>query len=76
MSPLADQTDWQIFPDVYLRNFSAQVFMHFGVPKADAEQAADVLAAATCAASTPTAWRGCIPISKCLSWANQSQTDY
>src|SRR5580765_8413380 len=44
MSPLADQTDLQIFPDAYLRNFSARVFMHFGVPKADAEQAADVLA--------------------------------
>src|ERR1700704_3861610 len=44
MSPIADQTDLQIFPDAYLRNFSAQVFMHFGVPKADAEQAADVLA--------------------------------
>jgi L-2-hydroxycarboxylate dehydrogenase (NAD+) len=33
-----------LFPDAYLRNFSAQVFMHFGVPRADAEQAADVLA--------------------------------
>ena len=44
MSAIADQTDLQIFPDAYLRNFSAQVFMHFGVPKADAEQAADVLA--------------------------------
>jgi L-2-hydroxycarboxylate dehydrogenase (NAD+) len=44
MSPLADQADLEIFPDAYLRNFSAQVFMHFGAPKADAEQAADVLA--------------------------------
>ena len=44
MSPIADQPDLQIFPDAYLRNFSTQVFMHFGVPKADAEQAADVLA--------------------------------
>ena len=33
MRPLADQTDWQIFPDACLRDFSAQVFMHFGVPK-------------------------------------------
>ena len=44
MSPLADQADLQIFPDAYLRNFSAQVFIHFGVPEADATQAADVLA--------------------------------
>src|SRR4030095_9559606 len=44
MSPLADQADLQIFPEAYLRNFSTQVFMHFGVPKADAEQAAEVLA--------------------------------
>jgi len=33
-----------IYSDTYLRNFSAQVFMHFGVPQADAEQAAGVLA--------------------------------
>ena len=33
-----------LFPDAYLRNFSAQVFIHFGVPRADAEQAADVFA--------------------------------
>lgn len=32
------------FPSGYLKNFAAQVFMHFGVPKADADQAADVLA--------------------------------
>src|SRR6476661_10807317 len=44
MNSIADQTDLQIFPDAYLRNFTTNVFLHFGVPKADAEQAADVLA--------------------------------
>src|SRR6478672_2812897 len=33
-----------IYSDGYLRNFSTQVFMHFGVPQGDAEQAAGVLA--------------------------------
>src|SRR5215831_2558753 len=32
------------YPADYLRNFSTEVFMHFGVPEADARQAADVLA--------------------------------
>src|SRR5215471_16207582 len=32
------------YPPNYLRNFSTEVFMHFKVPRADAEQAADVLA--------------------------------
>jgi LDH2 family malate/lactate/ureidoglycolate dehydrogenase len=32
------------YPANYLRNFSSEVFMHFKVPRADAEQAADVLA--------------------------------
>jgi LDH2 family malate/lactate/ureidoglycolate dehydrogenase len=32
------------YPANYLRNFSTEVFMHFKVPRADAEQAADVLA--------------------------------
>ena len=32
-----------IFRPDHLRDFTAEVFMHFGVPKADAEQAADVL---------------------------------
>lgn len=44
MSPADDHSAAQIFSDACLRNFSSQVFMHFGVPKADAEQAADVLA--------------------------------
>ena len=38
------RTKSYLFPDAYLRDFSAQVFIHFGVPRADAEQAADVLA--------------------------------
>jgi len=33
-----------IYSDGYLRNFSTPVFMHFGVPQGDAEQAAGVLA--------------------------------
>jgi LDH2 family malate/lactate/ureidoglycolate dehydrogenase len=32
------------YPADYLRNFSTEVFVHFKVPRADAEQAADVLA--------------------------------
>src|SRR5215213_3883071 len=33
-----------LFPAARLREFTTQVFMHFGVPLADAGQAADVLA--------------------------------
>ena len=33
-----------LFPSDYLKNFSGQVFMHFGIPETDARQAADVLA--------------------------------
>src|SRR4029450_6952387 len=44
MSQITDAAVVQIFPDAYLRNFSAQVFMHFGVSESDARQAADVLA--------------------------------
>ena len=33
-----------LFSSDYLKDFSAKVFMHFGVPAADARQAADVLA--------------------------------
>lgn len=35
-----------VFPSAYLRDFSTAVFRHFGVPRADADQASDVLAAA------------------------------
>ena len=35
---------YHIFPIDYLKQFSAKVFMHLGVPQADAKQAADVLA--------------------------------
>jgi LDH2 family malate/lactate/ureidoglycolate dehydrogenase len=33
-----------VFPIEYLKDFSAKVFMHFGVPEPDAKQAAEVLA--------------------------------
>src|SRR5215472_18669236 len=36
----------KIFPIEKLREFCIRVFLHFGVPKHDAEQAADVLACA------------------------------
>jgi LDH2 family malate/lactate/ureidoglycolate dehydrogenase len=43
MSLVSGDNLTQVFPADCLRNFAMQVFMHFGVPKADAEQAADVL---------------------------------
>src|SRR6202043_3032395 len=36
----------KVFPIEALREFSTRVFLHFGVPKKDASQAADVLASA------------------------------
>jgi L-2-hydroxycarboxylate dehydrogenase (NAD+) len=39
-------TETKICPIEALREFSARVFLHFGCPKEDAEQAADVLACA------------------------------
>jgi L-2-hydroxycarboxylate dehydrogenase (NAD+) len=36
----------KVFPIEFLREFSARIFLHFGVPKDDAGQAADVLASA------------------------------
>jgi LDH2 family malate/lactate/ureidoglycolate dehydrogenase len=36
-----DQTT--LYPSEQLKEFTINVFLHFGVPKADAEQAADVL---------------------------------
>ena len=36
----------KVFPIEVLREFSTRIFLHFGVPKADAEQASDVLASA------------------------------
>src|SRR5260370_25819672 len=38
------ESDVTCFTAEYLTNFCVEVFKHFGVPKADAEQAADVLA--------------------------------
>jgi LDH2 family malate/lactate/ureidoglycolate dehydrogenase len=41
---MADDRESYLFPSGYLKDFSAKVFVHFGVPEADARQAADVLA--------------------------------
>ena len=35
--------DIYVFPATYLKNFAAEVFMHFGIAEADAWQASDVL---------------------------------
>jgi len=40
------KVETKVFPIEELREFSTQVFRHFGVPKKDAAQAADVLASA------------------------------
>src|SRR5499427_2140282 len=40
---MPEETEYT-FPIDYLSNFSTEVFIHFGVPEADARQAADVLA--------------------------------
>jgi L-2-hydroxycarboxylate dehydrogenase (NAD+) len=37
-------TEVKTFPNDQLREFSTRVFLHFGVPEADARLAADVLA--------------------------------
>jgi len=44
MSPGSDDEATSAYPAAYLRDFSVEVFMHFGVARRDAEQAADVLA--------------------------------
>ena len=44
MSQIFHDNETHIFPADYLRNFTTEVFIHFGVPRTDAEQAADVLA--------------------------------
>ena len=41
---MADTEKNYLFNADYLKDFSAAVFMHFGIPQADALQAADVLA--------------------------------
>jgi L-2-hydroxycarboxylate dehydrogenase (NAD+) len=41
---MTDESESYIFPVGPLKDFSAAVFMHFGVPKADAKLAAEVLA--------------------------------
>jgi len=39
-----DEQQTITYPADHLRNFATEVFMYFGVPKTDAEQASDVLA--------------------------------
>jgi LDH2 family malate/lactate/ureidoglycolate dehydrogenase len=41
---MVNDQETRIFSATTLSNFSTEVFMHFGVPPADAELAADVLA--------------------------------
>ena len=43
---MSDQAEAHLFPADYLANFSAAVFMHFGIAEAEARLAADVLAKA------------------------------
>ena len=40
------EVETKVFPIEALREFSTRMFLHFGVPKVDAAQAADVLASA------------------------------
>src|SRR5215510_11283579 len=44
MPKISGEAASRVYPAAYLHDFCTQVFMHFGVPRADAEQAADVLA--------------------------------
>ena len=44
MTAMTDDQEFYVFPVDYLKDFCAKVFVHFGVPAADAGQAADVLA--------------------------------
>ena len=41
---MSDETEFHIFPVDYLRSFCTEVFIHFGISAADAQQATDVLA--------------------------------
>ena len=41
---MTEEQEQVVFPVEQLKDFSSKVFMYFGVPKADAQQAADVLA--------------------------------
>ena len=40
------EIETKVFPIERLREFTTRVFLHYGVPQADADQASDVLAAA------------------------------
>src|SRR6202162_2798220 len=41
---MSNEQTSHVFTSDYLKDFSAKVFMHFGVPAGDAKQATDVLA--------------------------------
>ena len=41
---MTDEREFYLFSADYLKDFSAKVFMHFGISEADARQAAEVLA--------------------------------
>lgn len=41
---VTEEQEYHLFPIEYLRDFSTEVFKYFGAPKADAQQAAEVLA--------------------------------
>ena len=44
LTPMTDEREFYLFSADYLKDFSAKVFMHFGISEADAIQAAEVLA--------------------------------
>jgi hypothetical protein len=56
----------KLFDIERLRDFSTRVFLYFGCPKEDAEQAADVLSCADLEASTRMALLDCTAISRCF----------
>ena len=41
---MAEDQEYRLFPIEYLKDFSTKVFVYFGVPEPDAQQAAEVLA--------------------------------
>jgi LDH2 family malate/lactate/ureidoglycolate dehydrogenase len=43
---ITQEPDYTVFSSTYLKDFTAKVFLHFGVPEEDANQAADVLSKA------------------------------
>jgi LDH2 family malate/lactate/ureidoglycolate dehydrogenase len=71
------ETGFHIFPAEYLRNFSTTVFMHFGVPRADAEQPADVLARSDLRGiDSPRRRAAARLLRNARAGANQTQAEY